>query len=236
MPSSADTRIAVQRHPSPPLGPVAIVFTLLFLAGLYPVTAFGGKPYFPGPWEPLHTITLFFLLRPSAVAWCAFLQFGSMVPLGIFTAAVVSRLRFLGVKAAGIHIALFGGFAAAFAIAISSMLLWAMARPGVAEDGTLLQALYYFSFGMGGPGYSVPLGLFMAGISVPLLFYRMVPRWIPILGIILAICGEFSWLDLKFPAFLFLIPLTRFPGFLWMIAVGFALPATRERSVAGAAR
>jgi hypothetical protein len=27
---------------------------------------------------------------------------------------------------------------------------------------------------------------------------------------------------------LFLIPLTRFPGFIWLIAAGFALPKTRD--------
>ncbi len=101
MPSSSTVSNAVvQRHPSPPLGMVAIAFTVLFCAGLYPVTAFGGKPYFPGPWESAQTIVSFFHLRATAARLCAFFQFGSAVPLGIFTAAIVSRLRFLGVKAA----------------------------------------------------------------------------------------------------------------------------------------
>jgi hypothetical protein len=232
----ATTSAAVQRHASPPLGMVAIVFTLLFCAGLYPVTPFGGTPYFPGPWEPVQTIASFFRLRPTAVQFCAFLQFGSMVPLGIFTATAVSRLQFLGIRVAGAHIALFGGFAAAFALATNSMVLWTMASPGVAQDAPLTQALYFLSYGLGGPGYSVPLGLLMAGISVPLLFYRLVPRWIPILGIALAVCGELSWLNLKFPAAVFLIPLTRFPGFVWMIALGFALPVTTRRPLAGGAQ
>jgi hypothetical protein len=136
----------------------------------------------------------------------------------------------LGVRAAGAYIALFGGFGAAFAIGSSSLVLWAMTHAGVAQDAALTQALYFLGYALGGPGYSVPLGLLMAGISVPLLFYRIVPRWIPILGLWLAACGELSWLNLEFPSALFLIPLTRFPGFVWMIAVGFALPATTERT------
>jgi hypothetical protein len=230
MQPSTDANAVLQRHPSPPLGLVAIAFTVLFLAGLYPVTTFGGKPYFPGPWEPAPTIVNFFLLRPTAAGLCAFLQFGSAIPLGIFTATAVSRLRFLGVRAAGAYIALFGGFGAAFAIGSSSLVLWAMTHAGVAQDAALAQALYFLGYALGGPGYSVPLGLLMAGISVPLLFYRIVPRWIPILGLWLAACGELSWLNLEFPSALFLIPLTRFPGFVWMIAVGFALPATTERT------
>ena len=67
-----------------------------------------------------------------------------------------------------------------------SMVLWVMARPGVADDVLLTQALYYVSFGFGGFGYSVPLALLMAGVSVPALFYRLVPKWISILGLIVA--------------------------------------------------
>jgi hypothetical protein len=205
------------------------VFTALFCAALFPVTAFGGLPHFPGPWEPVQTIMAFFQLRPKAALLCAFLQFGSAVPLGIFTATVVSRLRFLGVRAAGAYIALFGGFGATFAVASSSLVLWTMTRPGIAEDPALTKALYFLSFGLGGPGYSVPLGLLMAGVSIPALIGRLIPRWVAFLGLALALCGELSWLNLEFPGAVFLIPLTRFPGFIWLIAVGFTLPVTRTR-------
>src|SRR5258706_11050559 len=108
MTSRSDTVSTSARHASPNLGAVAVVFTLLFNAGLYPVTAFGGKPHFPGPWESADTIAAFFQARPSAVLTCAFLQFGAAISLGIYTATVVSRLHYLGVRAAGAHIALFG--------------------------------------------------------------------------------------------------------------------------------
>jgi hypothetical protein len=236
MSSSTQSVQIGRRHQSPPLGILAIVFTVLFCAGLYPVTAFGGKPYFPGPWESPQTIVAFFQARPSAVLLCAFLQFGSAIPLGIFTASAVSRLRFLGVQAAGADIALFGGFATAFMVMTSACVLWTMTYSGVAHDAAVTQALYYFSFGLGGPGYSVSLGLLMAGICIPAFFRKLVPRWITILGLVLALCGELSWLNIEFPSALFLIPLTRFPGFVWMIAMGFALPVTTARQVEGAAR
>jgi hypothetical protein len=35
-----------------------------------------------------------------------------------------------------------------------------------------------------------------------------------------------SALNLVIPQVLFLIPLTRFPGFIWLIAAGFILPAS----------
>jgi hypothetical protein len=112
----------MNRFAGPHLGIVATVFTVLFLAGLYPVTMFGGMPFFPGPYESPGTIQAFFQARPGAVVACAFFHFGASIPLGIFTATVVSQLRFLGVRAAGTYIALFGGFVTSLHIAASALI------------------------------------------------------------------------------------------------------------------
>lgn len=232
MASSKTVNFVDPRHHSPPLGIVAVVYSVLFCAGLYPVTYFGGTPYFPLPWAPASAIQAFLEQRHAAALLCAFLQFGAAIPLGIFAATAVSRLKFFGVRAAGTDIALFGGFVSAALMLASSAVLWTMTIPGVASDPALAHALQFLNFALGGPGYSVPLGLFMAGISVPLLFRRLTPRWIPILGLALAACGELSWLSIEFHSAVPLIPLTRFPGFVWMIAVGFALP-TRAMRAAG---
>jgi hypothetical protein len=232
MPSNHATIFNGARHPSPHLGALAIAFTFLFCAGLYPVTYFGGRPSFPVPWAPAQVVLAFFQQRAGAAVWCAFLHFGSAIPLGIFTAAIVSRLRYLGVRAAGVDIALFGGLATAVLLMASSSVLWAIASSGAAQDPSLTAALHYFDFALGGPGYSVPLGLLMAGISVPVWFRRLTPRWIAVLGLVLAACGELSWLSMEFRAATVLIPLTRFPGFVWLIAMGFALPTRSPRGVA----
>lgn len=213
-----------QRHPSPNPGAVAVVYTVLFCAGLYAIAGSSAGAHFPRPWDSAQMMAAYFQQHAKAVLLCAFLQFGSAIPLGIFTATIVSRLQLLGVKAAGATIALYGGLAASFALTCCSIVLWLMAQPGVAEDLPLTKALYSLSFGFGGFGYSVPLALLMSGVSVPLLFYRAVPKWIPILGLILAGFGVVSWLSLEFAPATFFIPLTRFPGFIWMIAVGFAIP------------
>jgi hypothetical protein len=229
MNSSSDSTTQRIRHAGPPPGIVATIFVLLFLAGLYPVTMFGGLPYFPGPWEPTDTIVAFFQARPTAVLLCAALHFAAAIPLGIFTASVVSRLQFLGVRAAGAWIALFGGFATAFTMLASSSVLWALAQLGIAQDRTLVHAFYWLDQAFGGSGFSVPFGLLIAGISVPAAFLKLLPKWIVVSGLALAVCGELSWLNLLLPKALFLVPLTRFPGFAWLIAAGFALPNTIER-------
>jgi hypothetical protein len=45
-------------------------------------------------------------------------------------------------------------------------------------------------------------------------FMKLLPRWIVVLGLVLAVAGELSWFNLIIPKMLFLIPLTRFPGFI----------------------
>lgn len=225
--SPSDARI---RHAGPPLGIVATVFVLLFIAGLYPVTVFGGSPVFPSPGKPIGVISAFFQARPSAVLFCAALHFGAAVPLGIFTATMVSRLRFLGVRAAGTDIAFAGGLATSIIMIAASSVLWTMSYPGIAQEPVLLQALYRVQFALGGPGFSVPFGLLMAGVSITAGLARVMPKWLVISGIVLAVMGELSWLDILFPKALLLIPLTRFPGFAWLIAVGFTLPSTIERA------
>ena len=144
--------------------------------GLYPVTVFGGQPYFPGPWESADTIAAFFQARPTAVRVCAFLQFGAAIPLGIFTASVVSRLQFLGARVAGVSIALFGGIATAVMMMAASSALWVMAQPGIAENRAVLQALYWLVQGLGGAGFSVPFGILVAGVTIPAAFMRLVPN------------------------------------------------------------
>jgi hypothetical protein len=216
------------RFRGPHSGIVATVFVVLFFAGLMPVTAFGGMPYFPGPTASVNEMVAFFSQRQEGILLCAFLQFGSAVPLGIFTMSIVARLKFLGVRAAGADIALFGGLATAMGLVISSCFLWAMTYPGVAQDANLLQALYRISFGLGGPGYSVFFGLLAAGVSITAGFYKLLPKWIVILGLVVAVAGELSWFEIVNVKFLPLIPLTRFPGFVWMIAAGFSLSKSRN--------
>ena len=55
-------------------------------------------------------------------------------------------------------------------------------------------------------------------------FVRGVLKWLVVLGMAIAICGELSWLYLMVPAALPLVPLARFPGFAWMIATGLTIP------------
>ena len=219
-----------QKHLGPPLWLLAILYTVLFNAGLYPVTTMAGPDHWPGPWEPANVIVPYFQTHHAAVLACIFLQLGATICLGLFCATIVSQLRFLGVRSAGPFIALFGGFLTVFNGIAASMIVWTMIHPDVAAAQSVLVGLYFLAYAFGGPGFSIPMGLLMAGVSVSAGFAKLLPKWIVILGLVLAVAGELSWFHLISPGLLFLVPLVRFPGFIWIIAVGFTLPRVRPVS------
>ncbi len=226
------------RHPGPPLWLLAILYTVLFNAGLYPVTTMAGAIHWPGPWEPASVIVTYFQTHISAVLTCLFLQVGATICLGLFCAVTVGRLLFLGVRAAGPWIALFGGFLTVFNGIAAGFIVWTMINPNVVQHPDALIALYHLSYAFGGPGFSIPMGLFMAGVSVSAGLSKLLPKWIVVLGLLLAVAGELSWFHLLSPRLLFLVPLVRFPGFISLIAVGFALPKSvrpKPRTMTGAA-
>jgi hypothetical protein len=151
--------------------------------------------------------------------------------VGLYSGTVVSQLRFLGARAAGTYIAMFGGLLVVADAFVGAMVMWTLLHPGVMEHPPVMLALYYLAYALGGPGFSVPMGLFLAGVSITAGFMRLLPRWLVFSGVVLAIAGELSWLHLAFAKLLFLIPLVRFPGFIWLIATGFLLPRTRPVAV-----
>lgn len=221
---------ATVRHAGPPLGILATVYVILKIASVFPVSAFGSKPpYFPGLHAPTEEVVSYFSTHAAAVMLCAFLQIGAAIPLGIFAATVLSRLRFLGVKAAGAYMAFFGGAMAALNEFASGAAISVMAQPLVAQNGPLVQAFHYLSVALGGPGFTMPFGLLIAGVSVTAAFWKLLPKWLVVFGLVLALIGELSWLSIVIPKAGILIPLARWPGFIWLIAAGFKLPNSISR-------
>src|SRR2546422_9658708 len=153
-------------HRGPSLLALAITFAALFLASLILGTLLAGGEHFPSPFGSEGYAGAYFSQHAKAVAIGAFLQFGAAIPLGIYTATAVSRLQFFGLRVAGVFIALFGGLAASFFLALSALSQWVLAQTGVAASAGATRVLHWFAFATGGPGHVVPLGLLLAGISV----------------------------------------------------------------------
>jgi hypothetical protein len=72
----------------------------------------------------------------------------------------------------------------------------------------------------------VAFGLLTAGVSVTSHFFGLLPGWQVWFGIGIAAAGELSSLSLVALLAATLIPVVRFCGFVWLVAVGAPLPQT----------
>jgi hypothetical protein len=214
-------------YPGPPLLPVALAHVGVFIAGLVAagILSHGARMAFP--FEPVDAAVRYVSQARSAVQASSFFQFAAAIPLGIFTAAVVSKSQFLGVKAAGSLIALFGGFTASLMMMLSGLCGWVISTPGMAQWPGAVRTLQLLAFATGGPGVVAAFGLLMAGVSVTAGFYRLLPRWLVWLGIVLAVASELSSLTLLTWKVALLLPIGRYLGFIWLIGVAATLRKTR---------
>jgi hypothetical protein len=214
----------------PPLGILAVVFTILFIAGVAISTAMaGGHPY-PSPFSGATGTLAYFHDHRGAIAVSGFFQFGAAIPLAIYAATVSVRLRTLGIQAPGATIAQVGGVLAAAFLGVSGLISWVLSRPEVETDPPLVRALHDLGFAAGGVGHVVSLGLLVAGIAVPGSLARLLPRWLAFAGLGIAAVAELSTLSLLVDNLSYLLPVARFTALAWLIAVGFVLPRTRRTS------
>lgn len=218
------------RHRGPNLGALSIVYVVLFLASLVETAIVTKGSHIPSPFISADLVQAFFARNAGAVRVAAFLQFGAAIPLGIFAATSVSRLQFLGMNVAGVFITLFGGFGASLFAAISAVLQWVLAQPGVASQSEPTRILHLLSFATGGVGFVVAFGLLLAGVSVIAWFTRILPRWLVLLGLVVAAIAELSSFSLIFTPAAYLLPVARFVGLIWMIATGVLLPRSRAEA------
>jgi hypothetical protein len=220
-------------HRSPPLSVLAIVYILLFAAGLIVNLAMTSGPQNLNPYNPIDQAQRYYTEYAGPISISAFFVFTSMIPLGLFAVTSASRLLFHRIQVAGVYIALFGGIAAAIFLGVSGLSTWVLSQPGVATDVGSMRFGQLMTFGSGGFAHVAALGLFMAGISVPCLFTRLIPRWICWFGLVLAGICEIATLSMILPQLSVLLPVGRFGSFVWLLSVGFTLPKHRRAKYEG---
>jgi hypothetical protein len=215
------------KHRSPPLLLVAAIHFALFVASLAASTALAGGAVFPSPFDP-ERARVYFSAHAGAVRVGSFFLFGSAVPLGLFAATATSRLAFFGERVAGVNIALLGGIGASLMLLISGLCMWALGAPGMAALPEATRLLHLLTFAAGGPGFAVTFGLLVLGVSLAGGLSRHLPRWLMWFGIAIGVVAELSSLSLLSNTAALLLPLARFPGLFWLLAVAACLPTVRE--------
>jgi len=153
-------------------------------------------------------------------------------PLAIWAATIYRRLRTLGVTAPGAVIGLAGGILAAASLALSGLVTWVTADTAHIAGPALAKALSDLSFAAGAAGFVVPFALLIAGVAVPSLILRLTPGPLAWGGLVVAATGMLSTLTLLTSALDVTLPIARFGGRIFIVAVSALLPATRHRLTA----
>jgi hypothetical protein len=223
------------RATGPHLGALALVSLALTLAAVATAALLVDGRLPSSPFASSAQLLGSYRQHPTATQVSATLLFGSAVPLGIFAATAYTRLLRLGVRVPGPSIGFFGGVAASLMLMIAAVAGWILGRPELGGDAAVSRALAFLSFLTGGVGFVVGLGLLVAGVAVPALVLRLAPRWLAWAGLVIAAVCELSFLTMAIPPVQVLLPLGRYAGLLWLVAVGFLLP-TRRADLRGARR
>jgi hypothetical protein len=225
---SADTPTSAARtnrhRAGAPLLPPALSYAVLTLLGVIVPTAMAGK----GPWQSDKALLDFFSNHSAAGHASAFFTFGAAIPLAVLTAVATNRLRTLGVDVPGRMIALIGGTIASALLAVAGLATLAILQPHVSDSDAAVRALYGLTFALGGPGFVGFSGLLLAGISISALISDVLPKWVSVGGIAIAVISELATFSTAFTGLDFLLPIGRFGGIAWIVAIGFTLPSSRR--------
>lgn len=215
------------RHMGPPLLLTSGIYVLLALCGVFSGKLLAPHVPFAMPFDTVASEVEYLQKAAAAMRWGAFFQFGSAFPLLVFTATISSRLRFLGVQAAGEAIAFCGGVAASILLVVSALAGWALSTPDMASLPGAVRALQLLCFMTGGPGFAALVGLFYTGVAVVSGLHRLIPKWLMWSGLVLGICAMLSTFTLLTWKAAIFIPIGRFLGMVWILAIASRFPTRR---------
>ncbi|MFD8478994.1 DUF4386 domain-containing protein [Kitasatospora sp. NPDC059673] len=159
----------------------------------------------------------------------ALLLIAASVPLALCAALLYRRLRALGITAPGSAITLVGGVLASFALVLSAVGAWAGGRLSADAPPALGRALADVSFLAGGPAFAAGFGLLAAGVSVSAMLTDLLPRAVTWAGLVVAAAAMLALFALVADGFMYLLPVVRFGGLVWLLFVAALLPKTRHR-------
>ncbi|GAB2544921.1 DUF4386 domain-containing protein [Nocardia heshunensis] len=140
----------------------------------------------------------------------------SAAPLVIVTGIIQNVLR-------GPSILTIGGALAAGGLTFSAVFGWAGSRLNGSAAPDLARTLADLGYLSGGPAFAGGFGLLAIGIAIPALLERKLPGWLIWCGLGIAVVAALSTLALVAAPFGFLLPVVRFGGLLWLVAVAVIL-------------
>jgi hypothetical protein len=218
-------RPAARRRPGSQGGPPLVVPALAY--GVLMIASVVLSARTPQPSATASALLDFERSHRTELQVAGFLSFAASAPLAIWAATVYRRLHTLGVTAPGAVIALVGGVLAAASLALSGLISWTSTQVVPVASPALARALADLGFAAGSAGFVVPLGLLLAGVSVPALILRLTSRAWAWFGLVVAAASVLSSLILLTTALDPALPVGRFGSVVFLVAISLLLPRSR---------
>lgn len=222
------TTATVQRRGGPALIASALTTVVLFLLSLIAGMAFADSLY-ASPFAEADDVQRYFTDNPTVIRFVALLQFGSAISLAVFTALAWATLRRLTPTVTGATaVAVVGGITASTFLALNTIVQWTLTQSVVTDQPTVVRALNFLFFGLGGPAHVASLSLLVAGVSIAGRQLKLLPGWFNVASLVVAALAAVSILTLLTQAATTFIPIGRFLTLIWIVAVSFVLRPRRS--------
>jgi hypothetical protein len=219
-PSVPPPRAPRRGQEGPPLLVPALSFAGLTVAGAI-IGAAG-----PRPDSAPDAVLAYAVANPVLAAVGAALLFGTAFPLVVFAATAVTRYRKLGVSAPGPMMGFAGAVLAAASVSLSALFGWAAVQTAPLGDPAIATTLSQLWFATGAFGFAAPMGLLVLGLAVPAVVMKFLPGWLAWAGMVIGVLALLSTFGLITSVLYPLIPVGRFGGLLFLLAVAVLLPHT----------
>ena len=162
-----------------------VLFLVLFACGLLAADVLATTS-FPEATRPYDEVVAYFLDNAGPVRILSTCHAFAAMALLAFTAYAGAVLRRTDNGALGVVAATGGGVAAGMLL-LDAALFWTVASPSAAASPPLVEALHDLSYICGGVALALPLGVFIACLSAAGREYRLLPRWLRVIGVLAAL-------------------------------------------------
>jgi hypothetical protein len=217
-PSVPPLRAPRRAQEGPPLWIPAVSFAGLTVAGA--IIGAGG----PRPDSAPADVLAYSVANPTLAAVGAALLLGTAFPLVVFAATAVTRYRRLGVAAPGPLMGFAGAVLAAASVSLSALFSWTAVQIAPLGDPTTAKLLAQLWFATGAFGFAAPMGLLVLGLAVPAVILKFLPGWLAWAGMVIGGLALLSTFGIITSVLYPLIPVGRFGGLLFLVAVAVLLP------------
>ncbi|MFC5862505.1 hypothetical protein ACFPT7_09410 [Acidicapsa dinghuensis] len=208
------------KRPAKTLIILASLHFLFFFASLIAIPILAPGSRIPNPFDNNAEMHTFFQTASAAIRVSDFLQLASALCLAALS-PLLSDVFAQSDRRSSSWLTLAGGLGAAIMLALSALFSWSIVSPGATDLGPALHSFQFIPFLLGGPAWAGFFALFLAGISIGA--HNLLPRSLQRAGLFLSFVSALATPVLLSIIFAPCLPIARFLGFIWLIAVSIYL-------------